>query len=272
MSVIWLIQEASMSSIAAYSSFASTSRRIPASSRTAGSARNGVNVGEAERIASVLGGGWLLYEGLRHGNLAGLGLAALGGGLACRGITGHCSVYSALDVNSAPKHGRLAAVAAGEGVKVIRSTTINRSPEVLYHRWRNLENLPQWMGHLVSVETTGNRSHWVARGPAGMEVEWDAEIVTDEPERLLSWRSVAGSQIHTAGSVHFTALSHSRGTEVRVELKYDPPAGHLGSWLAWVFGEEPGQQIRSDLRRFKELMEVGEAPTVKGQTSGRAAG
>jgi uncharacterized membrane protein len=237
--------------------------------RAKGSADDGVNVGEMERIASLVGGGWLLFEGLRHGNLAGLGLAALGGGLAYRGLSGHCSVYAALDVNGAEHHGRLAAVAAGEGVKIVRATTINRSPEVLYQRWRNLENLPQWMGHVVSVKSEGDRSHWVARGPAGMQVSWDAEIVTDEPNRLIAWRSLEGSQIATAGSVRFTPLAHDRGTEVHVALKYDPPAGKLGSWLAWVFGEEPGQQIRSDLRRFKQQMEAGECPTVKGQSSGR---
>ena len=241
-------------------------------SKAPGSATGDVNVGEMERIASVVGGGFLVFEGLRHGNLAGLGLAVLGGGLAYRGMTGHCSVYSALDVDGGPEHGRLAAVAAGKGVKVIRSTTINRSPEVLYHRWRNLENLPHWMGHLISVKVDGTRSHWVAQGPAGMRVSWDAEIVSDEPERLIAWRSLEGSQIATAGRVLFTPLSNNRGTEVQVALKYDPPGGKLGSWLAWAFGEEPGKQLRSDLRRFKQLMEVGETPTVQGQSSGRHAG
>ncbi len=261
-----------MASAGKYLSKQGAEHRGFAFARLDGSANDGANVGEVERVASMVGGGWLLYEGLRRGNLAGLGLAALGGGLALRGVSGHCSVYKALDVHGAGAHSPIAAVAAGKGVKVVRAVTINRSPEVLYNRWRKLENLPQWMGHLVSVTEHANRSHWVARGPAGLKVEWDAEIVRDEPERLIAWRSLHGSQIATAGSVHFMPLSHNRGTEVQVELKYDPPAGKLGSWLAWVFGEEPGQQIRSDLRRFKQLMEVGETPTVKGQSSGRQAG
>ena len=243
-------------------------RKLQAPLRPPGSARNGANVGDMERLASVLGGGWLMYTGLRQANLSGLALAVLGGGLTSRGITGHCAAYSALDVNGAPHHGRLAAVAAGKGVRVTRAVTINRSPQVLYRYWRNLENLPRFMSHLVSVDSEGTHSHWVARGPAGAHVEWDAEIITAEPDRLIAWRSLQDSQISTAGSVHFTPLSHDRGTEVRVELKYDPPGGRLGAWLARLFGEEPGQQIRDDLRRFKQLLEAGEIPTVKGQPTG----
>jgi uncharacterized membrane protein len=236
--------------------------------RPPGSARNAINVSDWERLASVVGGSWLMYTGLRQADWSGLALAALGGGLATRGITGHCSAYSALDINGAPHHGRLAAVAAGKGVRVTRSVTINRSPQVLYRYWRNLENLPSFMSHLLSVDSQGTRSHWVARGPGGALVEWDAEIITAEPDRLIAWRSLQNSQIATAGSVRFTPLSHDRGTEVRVELKYDPPGGRLGAWLASLFGEEPSQQIREDLRRFKQLLEAGEIPTVKGQPTG----
>jgi len=143
-----------------------------------------------------------------------------------------------------------------------------RRAQELYVMWRDFENLPRFMSHLKSVKTYGNRSHWVADGPTG-PVEWDADIVNDEPNRLIAWRSLQESQVATAGAVHFTPLGHDRGTEVLVELKYDPPGGKLGSWLAWLFGQEPGQQIREDLRRFKQLMEAGEVPSTKGQSSCR---
>jgi len=210
-----------------------------------------------------------MCHGLRQGSLPGLGLAILGGALTNRGLTGHCAAYAALDVDGTGPHGRLAAVRAGQGFKVTQAVTINRSPEILYRYWRQFENLPEFMDHLVSVTGAGNRTHWIAKGPAGSKVEWDAEIVTDEPGRLIAWRSLEGSEVATAGSVHFTALSHNRGTEVRVSLKYDPPAGKLGAWVAWVFGEDPRSQIREDMRRFKQRLEAGETPAVQGQPTGR---
>jgi len=234
-----------------------------------GSAANGVNVHDVERWASVVAGGLAVVKGLTSGSLFGLGLAAVGGGLLYRGLTGHCPMYAALDVNTAQRHNPLASVGAGEGVKVNCTTTVNRSAEELYRLWRNLEALPRFMSHLVSVKNEGNRSHWVARAPAGFNVEWDAEIINEEPGKLLAWRSLEGSQVGTAGSVHFMPAPGGRGTEVRVTLKYDPPGGKLGSWVAWLFGEEPRQQIEDDLRRFKQMAEAGEIATVAGQPSGR---
>ncbi len=229
---------------------------------------NCINVSDSERMLSLIGGGVLGIFGLTRGNLAGFGLAALGGALIYRGLTGHCAGYAALGIDTA-KHGTAASIPAGQGVKVTRSVTINRSAEDLYRFWRNFENLPRFMTGLVSVKTFGNRSHWVARGPMGTNVEWDAEIITEEPSRLIGWRSVEGSEVATAGSVHFMSAPGGRGTEVRVEMKYEPPAGKVGALIAKLFGEDPARQIQEDLRRFKQLMETGEIPTTEGQSSCR---
>jgi hypothetical protein len=140
----------------------------------------------------------------------------------------------------------------------------------LYQFWRNFENLPKFMHHLESVQNTGdNRSHWVARGPLGTRVAWDAEVITERPNELIGWRSLEGSQADTAGSVHFTPAPGDRGTEVRVVMKYNPPLGKVGAAIAWLFAQEPGQQVADDLRRLKQLMETGEIPTTAGQPTGR---
>jgi uncharacterized membrane protein len=240
-------------------------REVAAGRVRPGGAQGDLNVGSVERMLSLAGGGLLAFLGLRQRTPAGLGLAALGGGLLYRGATGHCPMYATLGVNTSETHGPAASMAAGAGFKVVRAVTINRPAAELYAMWRNLEALPHFMSHLVSVKEDGKRSHWVARGPAGRTVEWDAEIITEEPNRLIGWRSLEGSDVSTAGSVHFDPAPGGRGTEVRVTLKYDPPAGQLGSWLAWLFGREPGQQVREDLRRFKQLAEAGEVPSTQGQ-------
>ncbi|MGN9806102.1 SRPBCC family protein [Micromonospora sp. L32] len=137
--------------------------------------------------------------------------------------------------------------------------TVNRPASEAYRFWRDLENLPRFMAHLESVRADDlRRSHWTARGPAGRLVGWDAEIVEDRPNELIAWRSLPGAQVPNAGRVRFVPAPGDRGTEVRVELGYAPPAGRLGRAVAKLFGEEPEQQIRDDLRRFKQVLETGE--------------
>jgi uncharacterized membrane protein len=246
------------------------SRRVAARTVRPGTSSDQTNVGELERVASAIGGGLLTLFGLSRGGLGGLGLAALGGSLVYRGLSGQCQLYHALGVNTAQSHGPATSVAARHGFKVEKATTINRPAEELFRFWRNFENLPRVMDHLQSVTVQGERSHWVAKAPLGMHVAWDAEIVNEKHNELIAWRSIAGSQVDCAGSVHFSPAPAGRGTEVRVTLKYDPPGGKLGGWFAWLFGEEPSVQVREDLRRFKQLMETGEIPTTVGQPSCRS--
>lgn len=246
---------------------------------TASPAQRGVkqrqtqNVHDYERYASVIGGGALAVYGLTRGSLGGFALALLGGGLLYRGTTGHCNVYEAMGVNTAEKGQKSgAAVSKDRGIHVNKTVTINRSPEELYSFWRNFENLPRFMNHLESVKVTSdNRSHWVAKAPAGSTVEWDAEIINEKENELIAWRSLEGADVDNSGSVRFQKAQNGQGTEIKVEIQYTPPGGILGAAFAKLFGEEPQQQVDGDLRRFKQLMEAGEIPTTQGQSSGRAS-
>jgi uncharacterized membrane protein len=166
-------------------------------------------------------------------------------------------------------HGDAAVVDARRGILVRRSVTIRATATELYQFWRSLTNLPRIMRHLRSVtELSSGRSQWVARGPAGITVKWDADIVTDSPGECIAWKSVNGSAVQHAGSVRFQRAPGGRGTEVHVELAYEPPAGALGVVVAKLLGEEPDVQIREDLRRFKQSMEAGEVATTEGQPVG----
>lgn len=137
--------------------------------------------------------------------------------------------------------------------------TVNRPVTEVYGAWRNLENLPQFMAHLESVRHLGNgRSHWRAAGPAGIEVEWDAEIDSEHIDEHISWRSVGDTRVRHSGRVDFRPAPGGRGTEVRVHLIYEPPGGKVGARIAKLFGESPDQQLRDDLRRFKQVLETGE--------------
>jgi uncharacterized membrane protein len=227
------------------------------------------NVGGTERWASMAIGTGLLLAGLAKRRRAGTLTAVAGGALLIRGASGHCPVNSAMGRNTATDNAR-EALAGGRGVHVKESITIGWPIDELYRFWRNLENLPRFMEHLESVRITSNdRSHWVAKAPAGMHVEWDAEIINEVENQLIAWRSLPGAQVTSAGSVNFDDAGEDRGTRLTVHLQYEPPAGKLGALFAKLFGEEPSQQIREDLRRLKRLLEAGEVPTIEGQPSGR---
>lgn len=237
-----------------------------------GSQGQTTNVGQMERIISLVAGGVLVAYGLRHRGLGGLALTAIGGGLAYRGSTGHCEVYDALSINTAQTSDGYGAGEAyiRQGLKIEESVTINKSPEELYRFWRNFENLPRFMKHLEEVTHYDDmRSHWVTKAPAGMHVAWDAEIMNEIDGELIAWRSLEGADIKNTGSVHFETAPGGRGTVVTVVLQYDPPGGKLGATIAKLFGEEPSIQIKDDLRRFKQLMETGEIATTEGQPRGK---
>lgn len=139
------------------------------------------------------------------------------------------------------------------------ATTVRRDPEELYACWRDFERFPRFMAHLQEVTSTGpDRSHWKARGPLGMNVEWDAEITDDVPGERISWRSLEGARVDNSGSVRFVEAPGDQGTEVHVEMRYDIPGGSVGALIAKLFGEEPALQIKDDLRRFKQIVETGE--------------
>jgi len=233
-----------------------------------------VNVAGVERWASALGGAALAALGIersvRDRSIGGAMLAAAGTTLIYRGATGHCPVYAATGISTADEQDTKHALGGSRGVNVEEAVTIARPAAELYNFWRNFERLPSFMDHLVSVRRVDDRrSHWVAKAPAGRTVEWDAEIIEDVPNEMISWRTVGDADVISAGSVHFTAQPSGRGTKVRARLQYAPPAGRLGAAVAWMFGEEPSQQIREDLRRFKQLLEAGEVPTIHGQPRGK---
>jgi len=205
-------------------------------------------------------------------------LACLGAAFTSRGssrgrlVTAAAAVAgaTALDVLCAQQLTRGIQTRGGE-MPVVVTLIVNRSREELYKAWRNLTNLPRWMKHLRSVEEQGERrSHWVASGPAGSTVEWDAEITEDRANEIIAWRSVEGSDLDHRGVVKFEPVAGNRGTMVTVEMRYAPPGGTLGSAVAAWFGKDLPLSIKMDLRRFKQVMETGEVITTEGQPAGRA--
>jgi uncharacterized membrane protein len=216
------------------------------------------NIGETERLVSLVGGIGLGIAGLATGRLKGLALTALGAGLAFRGYTGHCGCYTMLGIDNA-KRKPSTAVPAQQGVKIEKTLIVDRPAHDLYRFWRRLENLPQVMRHLKDVRSIDSQhSRWVADGALGKDLTWDAEIINEREDEMLAWASLPGGDVETAGSVHFRPLGDDR-TEVVISLKYNPPAGKVGAQAATLLGDGLESKLDEDLNTFKQVMETGMA-------------
>lgn len=217
------------------------------------SSNNGLSIGSENSpwryVAPLVAGAALTVIGLSRRSKPGFALAAAGGAIAYLGWR-----TKAAELDEFFARG---------------SVLINCSAEEAYRRYSNLEDLPTFTYHLESVKQIGDRQYrWVALGPAGIPIQWDAEIVDQRPNEFISWRSSPNSALIAAGSVRFEKAPGGRGTIVTATTHFDHPAGEVGSAVAKMFGKDPSFLMQQDLRRFKALIEAGEIPTTEGQPSG----
>jgi uncharacterized membrane protein len=212
--------------------------------------------GAIERMATLTTATAMVAYGLSRRTVPGVFLAVAATPLAYRAFSGDWPRFtngrtSAQDTRTA--------LAGDRGVHVRESISLEKPIGEVYRFWRRLENLPRFMGYLERVtEIDQRRSHWVARGPGGIRVEWDAEIINDVPNQVIAWRTLPGADVMSAGSVNFDTVRKGRSTQVSVHLQYAPPGGRAGALAAMLFGREPSQTVREDLRRLKQVLEAGE--------------
>ena len=214
--------------------------------------------GTVQRLGLVASAGALIAYGLNRRSVGGTMLAVGAVPLAYKGVTGQWPSMSLLRVAQNRADTR-EALAGERGIHVRESIRLMRPVHELYRFWRRFENLPRFMSNLVEVIDLGaGRSRWIAKGPAGALIEWDAEIINEVENEVIGWRSLPGSDVATAGSVNFDSVRRGRSTQVSVHLQYAPPAGSLGALVATIAGREPSQTVREDLRRLKQILEAGE--------------
>lgn len=211
-----------------------------------------VNVGEKERLVSTIAGGALVVYGLSRMSLGGLVIAAIGGTLGYRGVTGHCDLYERLGIDAGGARRNVGNL----GVKIDESIVVDASPQRVGAIWRHLENLPRLLSHVERVEVLDPvRSRWTVKGPAGTRISWDADLINDKPGEIIAWRTIDSTLVNHAGSVTFEPAG--AGTRVRVSLQYDPPGGRLGHAVASLVSADAGSQVAHDLAEFKRAVEEG---------------
>lgn len=201
------------------------------------------------RLVFGIAGGLLMAAGVQRRNAATLPVAALAAAMLGRAMTAD------------PRR-----LTRGRHV-VTKTIHIGAPVHEVFGFWSRWENFPRFMSNLIEVHDLGNgRSHWVARGPGGVPVGWDAEVTRFEPGRRIAWRSARGSRVPNSGSVHF--MPEAGGTRVHIQLHYRPPAGMLGHALAKLFGADPRSEMDEDLLRLKRMIEDGRT-RVPGETERR---
>jgi uncharacterized membrane protein len=246
-------------------------RRMPAWYASGDGFKTRTNVGAGERIGSAViaagvlaGSAWL--GGRRQFALA--APLALGGLiLVGRAATGQSKGYRALRV--CPDDATAGSHPLSRRIVVRESFHIRRPPEELYEQWRDFASLPTIMSHLESVQTAPDgTSRWTTRDVGRGTMTWHARLTDDQPGRRIAWDASGEKGLEHDGAVTFEPATGGRGTILRVAFTYRPPGGALGAAAAKLLGQDPGAQLREDLRQFKHRMEAGESPTTQGQPRG----
>lgn len=207
----------------------------------------------APRVLAGAAGAALLASGLSLRSWAGAGFALGGVALLARSISNQ-PLPQALGLRSAPD----------EGVVIQKSMRVYAELDEVYSCWREIENFPRFMSHVREVRKLSDTLyHWVVDGPAGIPVEWDAEVTADVPGELIAWRTVPGSVVYSSGVVHFEPDAYG-DTRVHIRMTYRPPANAVGHTIARIFGADPRRQMDEDLARFKSYIEVGKTTGAYG--------
>lgn len=229
----------------------------------------------AERAAFVALGGTLLAVGLKRRSLGGTAAALVGGWLCYRGLGGRGHRYREVDANTEGRDDVTDPETSDDAITVERSITIGASADELYQSWRDPEQLSRVVGHFAEVTHPSedpDHQRWTVRGPLGLSLGWDAQVVEDRPGELLRWEARNGAALSDEGSVHFHPAPGERGTEVTLRLRFDPPGGPLGAAAMTRLDMVPTTLVGKALRRFKSLVETGEIPTLERNPSARGSG
>lgn len=212
-----------------------------------------VNVSTPERIAMIAAGSYLLYRVLKKNDKRKVLEGITAGTMLFRGISGYCPAYDAMSNSKILK---------GNEITISASLSVNKSVSEVYNTWRQLENLPQFLKHIHSVNAINDHiSEWKANIPGGIgTVSWKAEILMDEPNQLLTWHSIPGSTINNSGKVRFYGNGNS--TNVDITISYHAPLGAPGEAAARLLTPVFEKMLEKDIQGFKEYIEginIGQA-------------
>jgi uncharacterized membrane protein len=219
-----------------------------------------MNVDNQERAGSILAGAACIAAALSRSRLSRWLLFGIGASLVSRGASGYCPLFHALGIDRRDLRER-DGVPGNQGLRIEHTVDIQCPAPDLYLFWRTVQQLPRILRHVESVQPTDEwHSHWVARGPLGPPLEWDAEIINERENELIAWQSVHGASLKNAGSVRFDAIADNL-TRVKVCLELQPVGGTAALAVARLFGTDPQHELEHDLERFRDFAERELSPS-----------
>ncbi len=205
------------------------------------------NLGSTERIVTALAGGVALAAAARASK-GRIPLAAASAALLARAATGYCPIVARTRNGDSETKRRLG---GARGSHLLAQTRIERPPDQVYAFWRDLDRLSAALPPLVSAaEVDDTRSEW----SLGDRARWTAEIINDEPGKVIGWQTLSGADIVSAGSVRFNEAD-GNATELVVHMQYSPPFGRLGASLAELFGKGATEIVEESLAAAKRAIE-----------------
>lgn len=213
------------------------------------------NIGLNERMLSMFLGGILISRGITRPFRAPF---LYGAYLAYRAFTGRCLIYEQLGIDASKPH----------AINIRGEFVIDRSTIDVYTYWRNLKNLSGSIKHLLNVEMVDeNLSRWKSNVMGNLfAIDWGAEIVKDEPGRLIGWRSAPSTLIHHVGRVEFAETADQQGTLLKIVLSYHPPAGGVGLGLAKLLNPYFESLLKKEIKSFKHTIEQ-RIPIINGMVN-----
>jgi len=139
--------------------------------------------------------------------------------------------------------------------KLKKSIEVAVPVRVAYDQWTQFEEFPRFMEGVESVKQLDDRRLRWRANVAGKVEEWDAEIVEQTPDRVISWRSTSGAR--NEGIVLFTPLDSGK-TKIELDLHWEPK--DVTERIGDALGADDAR-IQGDLGRFKKFVEERRTPT-----------
>jgi uncharacterized membrane protein len=152
--------------------------------------------------------------------------------------------------------------------RIEATVTIRRAAEEVFSFYRDFRNLPAFLGDVMEIEQIDPvTSRWAIQGPLGIRVNWTIKVTEERTNELIRYQTVAAPGLRTCWKIHFARGPEAGETEVREVMNV--PLGRLGLAALALLGKLPAEEMASNLRRFKQVMEEGRVTDTSYSVAGK---
>jgi uncharacterized membrane protein len=148
------------------------------------------------------------------------------------------------------------------------SVTIQRPVDRVFAFYRDFTNLPRFLGDVMAIkQVSPTISRWTIQGPQGIRVNWTIKVTQERTNELIRYEMIATPALKSCWEVRFAPGSEPGETEVREVMR--APLGRLGRAALALIGKFPAEEVSSNLRRLKQVMETGKVTDTSYSVAGK---